>query len=187
MNHSFSTDKVVFLVSCFQFPPGRNDLISFGFLPWLSISHLILPLRTRQSCLRYSVVCALLLAFQLSSVGSYPKPTIIPGINIQKKKRLVWFPWALTLVCLWAPRALVPQINLLLWACLGRGSPSVTRWFLCSTVWCGLIAQFSSEGGKDSPSLAKNCLLVAFFQAYASGTITFWVWKGFRLPRHRTV
>lgn len=64
---------------------------------------------------------------------------------------------------------------------------SVTRWFPHSTVQRGLIAQLSSEGGKDAPWLVKNCLLVAFFQVYASGTITLQIWKGFRLRWRQAV
>jgi len=47
--------------------------------------------------------------------------------------------------------------------------PSVTRQFLHSMVQHGWIAQLSSKGGKDAPSLAKNCLLAA------SSRRVFWV------------
>lgn len=96
-------------------------------------SYFILPLKTKWSCLRSFIVCALLLAFQILSIGALFRACDYLRLKHTNKTHLIVSgpDSGQSMGCQNSCSSGKPAAQGL----FRERSPSVVRWFLCSTVW----------------------------------------------------
>lgn len=96
-------------------------------------SYFFLPLKTKWSCLRSSIVCALLLAFQILSIGALFRACDYLRLKHTNKTHLIVSgpDSGQSMGCQNSCSSGKPAAQGL----FRERSPSVVRWFLCSTVW----------------------------------------------------